>query len=148
VIRRIPFLLVPMVLCSTFGCGEPASNLNLKPSPSGGAMTRLPGNRGLVAIKTEGPASARGGKTKTKARTTTIVASFYQSDGTTPMTPAPTDVVLKLGVSDDPKAVTLSPDSREPHRFASSPGPYPNGLQGTIHAKINGEDIQESFSSL
>jgi hypothetical protein len=144
--RRIPFLLVPMVVCSTFGCGEPASNLNLKPSPVGGAMTRLPGNRGLVAIKTEAPAGAKGGKAK--ARTTTIVASFYQSDGTTPMSPAPTDVVLKLGDAEDAKDVALSPDAKEPHRFASSPGPYPNGLQGTIHAKINGEEVKESFSSL
>ena len=128
------------------GCGDSPSNLNLKPSPVGGAMTRLPGDRGLVAIKAELPPAGRG--SKAKSRTATIVVSFFQVDGATPMTPAPTEVVLLLGAADKAKSVSLSPDPKEPHRFASAPGPYANGLQGTIHAKIDGEDVRESFSSL
>jgi hypothetical protein len=144
--RRIPRVLASFALSVTFGCGEQASNLHLTPPPSGGAMVRLPGNRGFVAIKTESPVATRGVKTKNRAAS--IVAFFYQIDGVTPMTPAPTDVIFKLGVNGDATPVALSPDSKDANRFASSPGPYSRGIQGTVHAKIDGEDVEESFSSL
>jgi hypothetical protein len=139
-------MIVPFALGITFGCGALPSNVAVKQSPTGGALIRLPGNRGFVAIKTETPEAARGGKAKNPTRS--IVASFFQTDGVTPMSPAPTDIVLKLGVTENATPVTLAPDSKDANRFASSPGPYPQGLQGTVHAKIDGEVVEETFSAL
>ncbi len=144
--RGFSWLLASFVLGAILGCGETPSNLTVKPAPTGGALVRLPGNHGFVAIKTENPNAAQGSKGKN--RPTSIVAYFYQPDGQTLMSPAPADVVFKLGDNDSTKAVTLTPDSKDPNRFASAPGPYSRGIQGKIQAKINGESIEESFSSL
>ena len=128
------------------GCGGSPSTVAVQPPAGGGAMIRLPGNRGFFTIKTEGPAAAQGGKKKHQA--TSIVATFYQADGVTPMNPAPTDVVLKLGVGEKEMPITLTADSKDPNRFTSSPGLYSQALQGTMHVKIGGEDVEESFSAL
>lgn len=138
--------LAAIVLASAPGCGGSPSNVSPKPSPIGGALVRLPGNRGFVAIKSEGPGGSRGARAK--LRSASIVAVFYQDDGTTPMNPPPSEVVFEIGAAEKAKPVALSPDPADPNRFVSSPGPYANGLQGTIRAKIGGEDVRESFSSL
>jgi hypothetical protein len=137
---------MPTVLMLTIGCSDQAHDAGTKPPPGGGAMIRLPNGRGFVAVKTELLAGSPKGKTKTRAAT--IVAVFYQTDGVTPMTPAPTDVVFKIGPPENAKSVALSPDAGDPTRFTSLPGPYLNALQGIVHAKINGEDVEESFSAL
>lgn len=144
--RAISSTFLPIVLIATLGCGSSPSNLNLKPPPNGGAMVRLPKNRGYVDIKTESP-SAPGGP-KSKNRPVSIVAFFYQNDASTPMSPAPTDVVFKIGTTEKAKTVPLAPDAKDPNRFVSEPGPYSRGIQGMIHAKVDGEELEESFSSL
>jgi hypothetical protein len=136
-------LLAPGVI---LGCGGSPSTIDVRLPVDGGAMIRLPGNRGFFAIKTEGPSDAGGRKKKNQA--TTIVATFYQADGVTPMSPAPTDVVLKLGAEGSAMPVTLTADTKDLNRFTSSPGLYSQGLQGTVHLKISGEDVEESFSAL
>lgn len=113
--------------------------------PAGGSLVRLPRDRGFVALKTESPASSK--ISRGKNRPLSVVAYFYQTDGTTPMSPAPTDVVFKVGNGADAKPVTLTPDASDPNRFVSTPGIYPRGLQGTIQAKVNGESVEEIFSS-
>jgi hypothetical protein len=65
----------------------------------------------------------------------------------TPLDPAPTEVVLKVDAAGPGVAVPLSPDAKDPNRFVSAPGKFPNGLAGTIHAKIDGADVEETFSS-
>ncbi|MHC5538139.1 hypothetical protein ACYOEI_07915 [Singulisphaera rosea] len=144
--RAISSSLLPVVLIATLGCGPNPSNLNLKPPPNGGAMVRLPRDRGYVAIKTENPSPTQGPKLKN--RPVSIVAYFYRNDASTPMTPAPTDVVFKIGTTEKAKSVTLAPDAKDPNRFVSEPGPYSRGIQGMIHAKVDGEEVEESFSSL
>src|SRR4051812_9431930 len=95
--RRICLMFFLVVPGMTIGCGGSSSSARMMPPPGGGAMIRLPGNRGFFTIKTEGPAAARGAKKKNQ--TTNIVATFYQTDGVTPVSPPPTDVVLKLGAA-------------------------------------------------
>lgn len=133
-----------IVLVAMIGCGGSAIELNPKPSPVGGAMMRLPRGQGLVAIKTE----AADAKSKSRNRPVCIVAYFYAMDGTTPLSPAPTDVVFKIGIDEKAKNIALSPDVKNPNRFVSAVGPYANGIQGVIQAKIQGEDVTESFSSM
>jgi hypothetical protein len=144
--KRFSLLFLTLVLGATFGCGGSTPTLQVQPPPGGGAMVRLPGNRGFVTVKTESPDLPRSGRPKHAP--TVIVASFYQPDGTTPMSPAPTDVVFKPDESTKGTPIALSPDPKDPNRFASTAGTsFPGGLQGTIHAKIQGEDVEESFSA-
>ena len=130
------------------GCSPPVLNMNTKPAPGGGAMFPLPGNAGFVAVSTESAPPSRGAKAKRHAAT--IVARFYQPDGTTPITPAPTDVSVKIGVADDSPSVALagSPgEERMSSRFASPLGDYPDGIQGSISAKIDGRTVEVPFSA-
>ena len=148
---RITSSFFTLALCVLLtGCGQEKSSLTLKPAPSGGAMIRLPKDRGFVAVKTEAPDGTRVVPTarNAKPKPVSIVAYFYQADGSTAMNPAPTEVVFELGTSESAKSVALLPDASDPNRFASQPGLYSNALQGTVRAKINGEDVRESFSAL
>jgi hypothetical protein len=144
--RPISLMLVLFASGMIVGCAESPSSVMVKPPAGGGVMIRLPGNRGFVTIKTESPAATQASKKKITTRI--VVASFFQADGSTPMSPAPTDVVLKLGTAENATTVALAADSQEPNRFASSPGQYPQGFQGSVHLKIGGEDVEESFSAL
>jgi hypothetical protein len=133
------------------GCGvEPGTQVQaVKPSPVGGAMVRLPHDVGLVAIKTEVAQPDRAVKAKSKAAK--IVAVFFKNDGSTPMTPPPTEVSFELDSfrSKTPatKFVTLDADPTTPSRFVSAPGNFPGGLEGKIRAKIDGQEVEELFSA-
>src|SRR5262249_38082149 len=95
-IRSIRRSLIYFALGSIMGCGGGSGSqvAAVKPSPVGGAMVRLPRNAGLVAIKTESDTSSRA--VKTKPRAAKIVAVFFENDGSTPMTPPPSEVVFVL----------------------------------------------------
>ncbi len=143
--RGIVFASLLLTASSMIGCSEPVANSNSKPSPTGGAMFPLPGNKGFVAVSTESPEGPRGSRTKT--HTTSIVASFFGPDGTSALSPAPTDVNVKIGVDGDAKAVPLPADAKNPNRFATAPGQYPEGFQGKIQAKIDGADVETEVSA-
>lgn len=78
----------------------------------------------------------------TKAR---ILAYFYQPDGTTLMSPPPSDVRVQVGIDDKSPAVELSPQPKEAGLFASEPGMYPDGFRGQVEAKVNGEPVKVPF---
>ena len=100
----------------------------VKPSPSGGAMIRLPGNRGFSCIKTEGPAASRAGRSRP---TTKHRRLFFETDGVNADESAPDRCRHQLGDrAEKPRQVPLTPDPKDPNRFVSSPGPYTQGLQG------------------
>ena len=88
---------------------------------------------------------------KTKLRATKIVAVFFENDGSTPMTPPPTEVVFELesfrSKTADLKTVTLEADPTTPNRFVSAASSFPGGLEGKIRVKIDGQDLEESFSA-
>ena len=147
--RSMCFSLVLFSVGSLIGCGANSGSQTgvVKPSPVGGAMVRLPNDAGLVAIKTENAEASRAAKTK--VRPTKIVAVFFQNDGSTPMTPPPTQVVFELESlrSNDLKTVTMEADPATPNRFVSVASTFPGGVAGKIRMKIDGQDLEESFSA-
>jgi hypothetical protein len=80
-----------------------------------------------------------------------IVAVFFNKDGSTPMSPAPTDVVFELEIlrskTGQTKTVALEADPTAPNRFVSAAGSFPGGVAGKIRAKIDGQEIECSFSA-
>jgi hypothetical protein len=146
--RRRGYLSIVIALGLLVGCDKPAANMNAKPAPSGGAMFPIPGHDGFVAVVTEGVDSPRGSRRKSHALT--IVATFYQGDGKTAFEPTPTDVNVKIGVSDDSPMISLVPspgDAKLASRFASPQADYPEGLQGVVSAKINGKLVEVPISA-
>ena len=143
--------LASLLLASVVGCGGQSGTHveTVKPSPVGGAMVRLPRNAGLVAIKTEAADSSRA--VKAKPRATKIVAVFFENDGSTPMTPPPTEVVFELeslrSKTADLKTVSLEADPTTPNRFVSAASSFPGGIAGKLRVKIDGQDLEESFSA-
>ena len=136
-------VLVSAALGLACGCDEPVSNLKAKSSPSGAAMFPLPGDAGFVAVTTESAETLKGARGK--KHLSTIVARFFQPDGTTPIDPPPTEVSVKIGVSGETPPVALAPSlgqERSPGRFASPQGDYPDGLMGTVSAKIGGQTVE------
>src|SRR5262245_48776066 len=119
--RSIRFWILFFSVGSIIGCGADSGNQVTpeKPSPVGGAMVRFPHDAGFVAIKTE--TSGPSGAAKTKLRETKIVAVFFENDGSTPMTPPPTEVVFELEglpsktAKPGPKTVSLLADPATPN---------------------------------
>jgi hypothetical protein len=144
--RRSAIKLLAAVFpaCLLIGCGgESSPSQSAVTPPHGGHIFAFPENRGFVEIKTDRATASRGSRAPaTKAR---ILAYFYQPDGTTAMTPAPSDVRVRLGTGDDGSVVALAPEPKEAGLFASEPGAYPEGFRGQIEAKVNGEPIKVQF---
>ncbi len=74
-----------------------------------------------------------------------ISAFFFQPDGATEMSPAPTDVTVKVGTAASSPTFTLTPQSNDKGKFASEPADLPEGFRGQLDAKIGGEPVQVSF---
>ncbi len=124
------------------GCGGSAGQPVPLPSHQG-VMNELPGKKGYFEIQAQGDSGGgRASRSKPQDRRT-ILVHFYGTDGTTELTPAPTDVTVKLGVGDSSQAVPLSPQSQG--GFASTPGAYPSSFRGRLNAKIGGEPIEATF---
>jgi len=123
--------------CGTTSAPVPASSHN-------GMMIALPQNKGYFEIGTEGGATkdARGSRSKGGADNT-IVVYFYQPDGTTEMSPPPTDVMVKVNTVPESPSVALA--LRPKGGFASAPGAFPSGFRGSLTAKIGGEAIEAPF---
>ena len=132
-------------LCLIVGCGGSSSpsKASLAP-PHGGHMFALPDDRGFVEIKTDRAAPARGSRAK-PAGNARIMAYFYQADGTTAMSPAPSDVKVTIGTEEKASAVALAPQTSEAGLYASEPGPYPDGFRGQIEARVNGGPVTVPF---
>jgi len=105
-------------------------------------MFPLPGHRGFFEIVTKG-GEPKGRGSQAKATTNSLGVYFYQPDGTTEMSPAPTDVTVKVGTGSDTPVVTLTPQANA--SFASAPGHFPHGFRGQLNAKINGEPVETTF---
>jgi hypothetical protein len=142
----------------SFGCESavPPVNAPTAVAPHHGKIIALPENQGFVELTNEPEVSDR-----RNPQPTSIVAYFLQSDGKSPMSPAPTDVSLAIneGVGKDgrakPGSTQTVPLSAEPRsddsagagRFASTPGPYDlEGIRGTLSAKIGGQLVSIPFA--
>src|SRR5262245_23650538 len=107
--RKTTRLVIASLFIGLVGCGGgdtgPASSATT--GPGGGTMFSLPKGQGFFEIQSEMNAPPKGARGKT--RSATIVATFYQSDRQSPLSPAPTDVSVKLGVDGSASAIALSP---------------------------------------
>jgi hypothetical protein len=125
------------------GCGAGIQSQSAPEPAHGGNMIALPSGRGFVELLTasESTAAVRKGA-PVKSR---IVAYFYNSDGTTELSPAPTDVKVKIGTAEKGTLVSLAPEAKAGGKYASEPGDFPDGFQGRLEANVNGEAVQAAF---
>ena len=145
IMRRSAIKLLAAVLsaCLLIGCGgESSPSQSAVSPPHGGHMFAFPENRGFVEIKTDRATSSRGGRAPPQAR---ILVYFYQPDGTTVMTPAPSDVKVRVGIDDKDSVVALAPQPSDAGSFASEPGAYTKGFRGQIETRVNGEPVMVPF---
>jgi hypothetical protein len=133
-------LIVPA--CLLAGCGGSPKELPVAKSAHGGNLVSLPGERGFVEILVETGAAGAGRKAQVNSR---IVAYFFQPDGASEMSPGPSEVKVKVGTGEKSPVADLSPDPKAAGKYASEPGEYPDGFNGQLNAKVNGEDVQVSF---
>ncbi len=135
-------LLCALSLSFLAGCGESSTTSQSTMAPShGGQMFSLPDERGFVEIQADRGAAPRGGRGKPAAKTQ-IMAYFYQSDGKTEMSPAPTDVKIKIGSGEGGSVVNLSAEPKEAGKYASAPGDHPDGFAGKLEATLNGQPVE------
>ena len=107
-------------------------------------MLTLPGSRGFAEVLIDSGATD-GGKSRTQSKTR-IVAYFYQPDGTSELSPGPSDVKVKVGTAEKSPVLDLSPLPKESGMFASEPGTFPDGFRGELDAKLSGESVQIPFT--
>ena len=141
-----------------FGCSSPVSPLagSVPMGPHHGTTVALAENKGFVELVNEPVVTDR-----RNPQPTSIVAYFLQADGTTPLSPLPTDVNVTINAGRGTNSrvtkasatpVPLSPepnsdDSVGAARFASKPGPYHLvAVRGTLSATISGQVNSISFS--
>jgi hypothetical protein len=141
-LKSICFLLFPA--CLLAGCGGSSSQSGgLPASPHQGNLVSLPGDRGFVEVLIDSGVAAGDRRTQAKPR---IVAYFYQPDGTTEMSPGPSEVKVKVGTGEKSPVLNLSPLPKESGKYASEPGTFPDGFKGELDAKFNGESVQTPFT--
>ncbi len=135
-------LLVPaLIIC---GCnGAATTGMSPPAAQHGGNILTLPGGKGFAEILAErSPVGKAVAKPAAKRR---LLAYFYQPDGSTALTPAPSDVKVRLGSAETGQDVKLTPQPTPAGLFASEPGVYPDDLRGQIALTLGGESIQADF---
>jgi hypothetical protein len=150
--QKLHRALVPIVAALAIGCGE--KSLPLPPpqvvvGPHQGLTLRLPEDRGFAEIVNEPEVT-----TGARNGSTAIVVYFLQVDSKSPLTPAPTNVVVQLinGSKREAKKVPMAaePKPEDPagaSRFTSKPGPYLlSEAQGVLTANVGGQSLSLEFS--
>jgi hypothetical protein len=132
-----------VVLCWAFvlaGCGGTGSpsTAGLPAAQHGGNIITLSGGKGYAELMIDKGTSKVASKTR-------LLAYFYAPDGTSVLTPAPSDVKVRLGSADSGKDVKLTSQTAPPGLFASEPGPFPDELRGEIDLTLGGESLQTPF---
>jgi hypothetical protein len=136
--RRVfqPCILGLVFLCGGCGSGSLSTGPTMPAAPHGGNFIALPSDKGFAELMTERSA------TRTKgAKPTRILAYFYQPDGKTALSPAPTDVKVRLGDSD----VKLTPQPEPAGLYASEAGQFPDELRGDLELSCGGAPLQAPF---
>jgi len=108
-------------------------------------MVTVPGGKGYAELMI-GPAGGPKGARKGQQVKSEIAAFFYQPDGTSEMSPAPTDVTVKVGTGAASPTLNLTPQPNEKGKFASEPADLPEGFNGQLDAKVDGQPVQVSFA--
>jgi hypothetical protein len=132
------------VFCSILafgGCGGTSapSGTPLPAAQHGGNIVALSNAKGFAELMIEKGKPVKG-ETKTR-----LLAYFYQPDGTSAMTPAPSDVKVHLGAAGQGTDVKLTSQTTPTGLFASEPGQYPDELRGQIELTVGGEPVKTDF---
>lgn len=133
-------ILLGIGLTST-GCGGAQAT---KPtSQHTGLVTELPDKKGFFEIDTRTAGAPAGRRSRSKKGTPhPIVVHFYGPDGTTELTPAPSDVSIRVG-GEGSADVPLKPQSGG--GFATEPGDFPTAFRGQLKATIGGQTVEAPF---
>jgi hypothetical protein len=86
-----------------------------------GTINELPDNRGYFEIVVEDATAVAKSSRSGKASPSTIVVYFYGTDGTTELSPPPSDVSMRIGSDGSGTVVPLTPAQQG--RFTSTPVP-------------------------
>jgi hypothetical protein len=132
------------VLCSSLvlgGCGGSGSSstATAPAAQHGGNVVTLPGGKGFAELLID---KSNPVKVASKTR---LLAYFYQPDGTSALTPAPSDVKVRLGSAESGKDVKLTAQSAPAGLFASEPGQFRDELRGELELTLGGEPLQTAF---
>jgi hypothetical protein len=135
--RMLQVSILSLSLAGLNGCadgrGKPLTTAVA--APHEGSVFPLPDGAGNVEVLVVTP------KGSGKRPSTSVQAYFYKPDMST-LSPAPTDVLLKLDEAGSKKTVALMPKAgKEPVEFASEPGNFRAGLSGELAATIDGKTI-------
>jgi hypothetical protein len=134
------YLAIIVPVCAIAGCGGAPKELPVAKSAHGGTMVPLPGDQGFVEVLVDTAVAGKAGrKAQVKPR---FIAYFTQPDGTTEMSPGPTDVKIKIGMGEDGRVVDLSAEPKEAGKYASAVGDYPEGFAGQLKATLNGQPVE------
>ena len=127
------------ILCGlAFGCGGSSAPTGTGVGPAhGGSVFTIPGGKGSVEIATEDV------DPKSAAPKRRLLAFFTRPDGSSL---APTDVSVKLISDASPTPIPLKPDTADPSKFASEPGPFGDEGRGELAATIDGSPVQVVFT--
>lgn len=141
-----PALILMSSLAGTIaGCGG-GQGRTIPTAGHKGQMTELPSGQGYFEIRAKNDTAPAGrggaGRASKKAVEVPIVVHFYGPDGSTELSPAPTDVSVRIG-GESGQVVPLS--AQTGGGFASAPGRYPSAFRGTLSAKIDGQPIEAGF---
>jgi len=131
--------------CLLTGCGGSLTPLPIVKVSHGGTLVSLPNGRGFAEIVVETTVAGKSGPhAQVRSR---IVVYFFQPDGTSGMNPAPTGVKVRLGRGKTGPVFDLSPQPKEAGMYATetSNSPYPDGFNGQLDFKVNGEDVHVVF---
>ena len=116
--RRAVIGLYVFALGALCGCAGSLTESKFTKPPHAGNILELPDAQGFVELKTDlGASPKKGSREKRKSQ---IFAYFYQPDGSTAMSPAPTDVKVTFGAAGSGTVVNLAAQATEPSEFASA----------------------------
>jgi hypothetical protein len=138
----IPALLLPLAV-AIGGCGVRPAELAPRPNHQG-IINELPGKKGYYEIVVEDGDTAANPSRSGKGSPRTIAVYFYASDGSTELSPSPSDVSIQIGGDSSGNVVPLT--SAQRGRFTSAPGAYLAAFRGQLKAKIGGEPVEARFA--
>lgn len=138
--KRSWLLAIPPLLAIA-GCGSGTPReFPVARAAHAGTLVALPDGQGFAEVLVDSAApKAGGGKSPSKTR---IVAYFFRPDGTTPMSPGPADVKMRIGGGPDSRVVDMPGEPKETGKYASAIGTYPDGFVGQLEATLDGRAVE------
>jgi len=135
--------ILSFVLTALHGCGDGRGKplTTAVAAPHQGTVFPIPDGSGSVEVLVLTPKASSG-----RRPSTSVWAYFYTQDMSA-LSPAPTEILLKLDEAGGKKTVSLKPYAdKEPGGFASEPGNFRSDLTGELEVTIDGKSISIPIS--